>query len=125
MPSGSITSPRRSASRRYSRRRRGPRRQRELYPLRKFVLAYLAAISVWIGSQFLFVSAFGVGTFLLSCFIYCVCGYTVTRYISLRVVYNSNFATIASVAEAKLGTVLWWPIAVPVFIWQVFVARYF
>ena len=125
MSSGSVTSLRQSAQRRGPRRRRGQKRQKEIYPLRKFVLAYLAALAVWAGSKFLLVSDFSVSTFLLSCLIYYVCGYAVTRYISLRVVYSQHFATIASMANAKLGSVLRWPIAVPAFIGQVFVARYF
>jgi len=127
MPSGSVT--------RHASEWRPPRRGRRrhdrtfarppAYPLGRFALAYIAALVVWIGSKFLLLGGLSLQSFLLSSLVYLACGFVLTRYISRRVIFNQNFATIASVADAKLGTVLRWPVAVPYLIWQVFVARYF
>jgi hypothetical protein len=108
-------------------RARGRRRRRP-YPLKRFAKAYLAAIALWLVTKVLVVAVFGLDhmivSFLVMTGVYLWCGIRLSRLIGRYSVYNPNFATIATVAKANWHTVIAWPVAVPVFLIQVFVARH-
>lgn len=95
-----------------ARRGRGPRQ----YSLSAFFFAYLGAILSCV-----LVAMVAPGVLLVA---YPVAGVVLSRFIGRRVHWWNQADSIANVASTKLHTILAWPIAVPAFIAEVFVAKF-
>lgn len=106
---GHLTHPR---HRRPRRQGRNGRRGEARYYLRDYLIAVMT------------LAALALLVFPLAIIGYPLMGIWLSRRIGRQVAWSPNHATIASVSAAKLGTILRWPIAVPTFIWQVFVVRH-
>lgn len=113
-----------NVSRSHHRRRRRHSRYRrkdhfQPYPLGRFLRAYVICLAIWIASMFL---SMAIG-FPVSPVVYFACGFYLTRFISRRVLWNQNFATIASIAQAKWAMFLAWPLQVLCLLWQIFLVK--
>lgn len=56
--------------------------------------------------------------------LYPIIGIALSRYVGGRVRWSGNHATVAAVSRAKLALILRWPLDLPVFIAQAFVAKH-
>lgn len=56
---------------------------------------------------------------------YFVAGIALSRYIGQRILWWDMAANIRNVYHVKLATIWTWPVAIPRFIWMLFVAKHF
>jgi hypothetical protein len=56
---------------------------------------------------------------------YFVAGVALSRYVGQRILWWNMAANIQNVYQVKLATIATWPIAIPSFIWKLFVAKHF
>lgn len=101
------------------------RRGVEPLRIREFVVAYLIGLGAWLSSIALSVTLHAP----ISSIVYFVIGVLLTRFISRRIErgplqWNWHMASIADIARAKLSTLLGWPIALPVLIWQLLLFKF-
>lgn len=102
--------------RRPHRKKHSRQRRPEPYRVREFVGAYLLAV-LGVSAALSFSPALGV----ISYFVF---GIGLSRYISERVEWWEFSANIHNVAAVKLHTIYSWPVSVPIFIFQVFIAKF-
>ena len=58
-------------------------------------------------------------------FSYFVAGIALSRYVGQRILWWDMAANIQNVYQVKLATISTWPVAIPSFIWKLFVAKHF
>jgi len=109
-----------------------PRDKTEVYPVAKFILAYIAAL----GLTFTFMAlglalidpsdASASSEFILSfLFFYIIVGMALTRFIFRRVLWHKFQVSLAEVANKKVNTWIFWPVKIPFLILQIIIATKF
>lgn len=56
---------------------------------------------------------------------YFVAGVALSRYVGQRILWWNMAANIQNVYQVKLATIATWPVALPSFMWKLFVAKHF